>query len=245
MTTIVKLGGSIITDKTEYRRFMKHDTEKVVSVLSSLGDNLVLVHGGGSYGHIKAMEYGIPGPVSERSRKGFSLIHCDMLRLNAEVSEILISNDYKFISLPPASFIFGRTRSYSAFRKYFERGFMPVTFGDVYVKSDTEYDIYSGDTLVYDLARIFTPDRVIFLSDVDGIFNRNPKLYSGARLLSRLDEDATFQPSAIDVTGGIGRKLEIMKKVRRYAKSVYLINGLKPERLRMLDSPDLIGTVIK
>ena len=245
MTTIVKLGGSIITDKTEYRRFMKHDTEKVVSVLSSLGEDLVLVHGGGSYGHIKAREYGIPGPINERSRKGFSLIHCDMLRLNAEVSEILISNDYKFISLPPASFIFGRTRSYSAFRKYFERGFMPVTFGDVYVKSDTEYDIYSGDTLVYDLARIFTPDRVIFLSDVDGIFNRNPKLYSDARLLSRLDEDATFQPSAIDVTGGIGRKLEIMKKVRRYAKSVYLINGLKPERLRMLDSPDLIGTVIK
>ena len=245
MTTIVKLGGSIITDKTEYHRFMKQATERAVSMLSSLGDNLVLVHGGGSYGHIKAREYGIPGPVSERSTKGFSLIHCDMLSLNAEVSEILFSHDYRFISLPPAGFIFGRTRSYSVFRKYFERGFMPVTFGDVYVKSDTEYAIYSVDTLVYDLARIFTPDRVIFLSDVDGIFNRNPKLYSDARLLSRLDDDATFQPSTIDVTGGIGRKLEIMKKVRRYAKSVYLINGLKPERLRMLDSPDLIGTVIK
>ena len=245
MTTIVKLGGSIITDKTEYHRFMKQATERAVSMLSSLGDNLVLVHGGGSYGHIKAREYGIPGPVSEMSTKGFSLIHCDMLSLNAEVSEILFSHDYRFISLPPAGFIFGRTRSYSVFRKYFERGFMPVTFGDVYVKSDTEYGIYSGDTLVYDLARIFTPDRVIFLSDVDGIFNRNPKLYSDARLLSRLDDDATFQPSTIDVTGGIGRKLEIMKKVRRYTKSVYLINGLKPERLRMLDSPDLIGTVIK
>ncbi|MCL4358715.1 MAG: isopentenyl phosphate kinase [Candidatus Thermoplasmatota archaeon] len=245
MTTIVKLGGSIITDKTQYRRFMKQDTEKAVSMLSSLGDDLVLVHGGGSYGHIKAREYGIPGPINERSRKGFSLIHCDMLRLNGEVSEILISHDYRFISLPPAAFIFGRTRSYSAFMKYFESGIMPVTFGDVYVKSDTEYGIYSGDTLVYDLARIFMPERVIFLSDVDGIFNRNPKLYSDAKLLSRLDEDATFQPTAIDVTGGIARKLEIMKKVRKYAKSVYLINGLKPERLRMLDSPDLIGTVIK
>ncbi|OWP56525.1 MAG: kinase [Thermoplasmatales archaeon B_DKE] len=245
MTTIVKLGGSIITDKTQYRKFRKPESERVIAMLHSLHDDLILVHGGGSYGHIKAKEYGIPGPVSERSGIGFSLIHCDMLRLNSEVSDLLLSQNFKFVSIPPANIIFGKSRSFSGFRKYLEAGFIPVTFGDVYVRNRSEYGIYSGDTLVYDLSRIFQPERVVFVSDVDGIFDKNPKIYSDAKLLTDLNESASFQSQVTDVTGGIGRKLEVMKKVKKYAKSVYLINGLKPERLGMLDSPDLIGTVIQ
>jgi isopentenyl phosphate kinase len=245
MTVIVKLGGSLITDKGRYRTFRKAETEAVISKLLIMGKEIVLVHGGGSFGHIKAKEYGIPGPVNRKSREGFAVIHRDMLALNQEVTGGLIERGFNPVSIPPANFIFKRSKALSSFRNYMNSGFMPVTFGDVYVKSDSEFGIYSGDNLVLDLARIVMPELVIFISDVDGIYDRNPKIFPDAKLLDNPEEGATFQSSVPDVTGGIQNKLAIMKKVRKYSKSVYLINGLKPERLLELDSQRFIGTVIR
>lgn len=245
MTLIVKLGGSLITNKSKYRTFRSAETDSVISYLAQLEKEIVIVHGGGSYGHIKAEEYGIPGLINENTRNGFALIHHDMLSLNQEVSKLLLAHGFRPVPIAPANFIFGDSSNFSIFREYAKKGFMPVTFGDVYLKSDTEYGIYSGDTLVLDLAKIFHPEKVIFLSDVDGIYDRNPKLFSDAKLLDNPEEAASFESSVADVTGGIKRKLGIMKEVRNYAKSVHLMNGLHPERLLMLDSPDFIGTVIK
>ncbi|MEM0155395.1 MAG: isopentenyl phosphate kinase [Thermoplasmataceae archaeon] len=245
MTVIVKLGGSLITDKGRYRTFRRAETEAVISNLLSFREEIVLVHGGGSFGHIKAKEYGIPGQINEKSKKGFSVIHHDMLSLNQEVSGLFIDRGFLPVSVPPANFLFKRSKALSSFRNYMDRGFMPVTFGDVYVKNEREFGIYSGDTLVLDLARIFLPDRVIFISDVDGIYDKNPKIFPEAKLLDNPEDGASFQFSVPDVTGGIQNKFAVMKKVRKYSKSVYLINGLKPERLLDLDSQRFIGTVIR
>jgi Predicted archaeal kinase len=47
---IIKIGGSLITDKSEYRRFLPERAKEIVEILLKI-DDLVLVHGGGSFGH--------------------------------------------------------------------------------------------------------------------------------------------------------------------------------------------------
>ena len=58
---IVKLGGSVITDKSRYRTFRREITKEIIDVISEFEEELILVHGGGSFGHIMAKRYGFPG----------------------------------------------------------------------------------------------------------------------------------------------------------------------------------------
>lgn len=53
---IVKLGGSVITDKAEYRRFRADTVARLASEIASSGERVIVVHGAGSFGHILAKE---------------------------------------------------------------------------------------------------------------------------------------------------------------------------------------------
>ncbi|AAT43082.1 isopentenyl phosphate kinase [Picrophilus oshimae] len=240
---IVKLGGSVITDKSYYRKFRSGAVKKISKVLSDFND-IIIVHGGGSFGHIKAKEYGLPGKISVKTLSGMNVVHNDMLELNVKVSRILNENGIFNISIPiPAISRNGRI-DYTSFIEYIKAGITPVSFGDIYVKNGT-IGIYSGDNIVYDLSFIYKPDTVVFMSNVDGIFDKNPEIYKDARLLRNPDIELNFESKYNDVTGGMKSKLDIMKRIARLGVKVYLINGNYPERIYDLNNDDFIGSVIE
>lgn len=241
---IVKMGGSVITDKSKYRTFRKDTTDNIIRILKDIKEDIVLVHGGGSFGHIKANEYGIPGPVNDNTRYGFSVIHHDMMHLNYLVASALLDFEIPSVSVPPSSIISGESRNYSIVSDYLEYGITPVTFGDVYLKDRDNFGIYSGDDLVLDLSQILKPRLVVFMTDVDGLYNKNPNLYKDAELLATSDDSARFQNHLIDVTGGIESKYRKMKKISETVGEVYLMNGFKPERIHDIGTGNFIGTVI-
>ena len=49
---IIKLGGSIITDKTDYRKFNKDVVARLCKEIKESGQKVIIVHGAGSFGHI-------------------------------------------------------------------------------------------------------------------------------------------------------------------------------------------------
>ena len=57
----IKLGGSFITDKSNYRTFRKYETERALKGIIKFGEPFVLVHGAGSFGHILCRQSGFPG----------------------------------------------------------------------------------------------------------------------------------------------------------------------------------------
>ncbi|MGC8608302.1 MAG: isopentenyl phosphate kinase [Thermoplasmata archaeon] len=242
---IIKLGGSVITDKKAYRKFRPDITNSIIQYIMKLNERIILVHGGGSFGHIKSHEYGLPGPANERSRIGFSIVHRDMAELNNLVSSIAIGMGMPIISVPISSIYCCGKIDYSTMEEYAESGFVPASYGDVYIKDRNTYGIYSGDDIVLDLARIFRPDRVMFLTDVDGIYDRDPKKYADAKLLHSLNESFTLGIVENDVTGGIKNKMKAMHSISEFCNSVYLMNGFHPERMMDAGSEKFIGTVIR
>ena len=228
---IIKLGGSIITDKSRYKTFRKRITEHIIKELADMDETMIVVHGGGSFGHIMAREYELPGGITEKRRIGAAIIHNDMVELNQMVTSILIENGISAVSIPPSSYILGNRRDYDIFDAYLDAGMTPVSFGDVYLMGGNEFGIYSGDQIMLDLSERLRPERAIFVSDVDGLYDKNPKLHKDARLLRSIYDDATFELSAADVTGGIKRKIETMKKMKEFVPERYMLNGAKPERL--------------
>jgi len=53
---LIKLGGSIITGKAEYRAFNKDTVSRLADEISRSDKDVIIVHGAGSFGHIIAKE---------------------------------------------------------------------------------------------------------------------------------------------------------------------------------------------
>lgn len=243
---LVKLGGSVVTIKGRYRYFRLKATQEIIKELKRKDEPFVLVHGGGSYGHIKAKEYGIPGEITDKRKMGYSVVHRDMVDLNRRITGILIGAGIRAVGIPPAVFG-GRLEKISgSISEYLAEGFTPVSFGDVYVNREkTRFEIVSGDDLMLELARMLKPSSVYFLTDVDGIYDRNPKMYSNAVLLKELKDNASFEHVGTDVTGGMLKKANTAEDIAKLGITVYVLNGNVPSRLNRIDSKDFIGTVIR
>lgn len=243
---LVKLGGSVITLKGRYRYYRPKAVHEIIKELKRKGDPFVVVHGGGSFGHIKAKEYGIPGEITESRKMGYSVIHRDMVDLNQRVMNSLIESGIRGVGIPPSVFNGNLQEISKSIKEHLDAGLFPVTFGDVYINHpDKRFDIVSGDDLVLELTRKLKPSEVYFLTDVDGIYDRNPKKHRDAFLLRELNDSATFENIGIDVTGGMLKKANTVKDIAKLGSTVYVLNGNVPSRLNRIHSKDFIGTVVK
>jgi isopentenyl phosphate kinase len=240
---VVKLGGSVITDKASYKQFNESAVINIVKTLKEMNKEMIVVHGGGSFGHIKAKEFGLPGSVSKKTMEGMNIVHNDMVELNLKLSKVLQNNSIYNISLPVSSLVYDNRKNYNIFSKYLNLGITPVSYGDVYIHGN-EIGIYSGDNIAYDISRILHPEFVVFFSDVDGIFDKNPKTHTDAKLLKTISNNFQYDNNGIDVTGGIINKYKKMKAISNLGMPVYLINGLHPERIYNIGKNNFTGTVV-
>jgi len=256
---IIKLGGSVISDKNNPYSFNREAVKVIAEEIAQFypEESFILVHGGGSFGHPNAREYkireGLMGDV-KRKRIGFSKTHQAMLKLNDLTIEVFLEKGLPAYSVSSSSIfliengdiIYG---DLEILRKLLEKGLIPVLFGDTAVALDKGIDILSGDQIVSYLAKMLKPSKVIFLMDVDGIYDKNPK-EKGAKLITELTKEGiehlleSSESAGIDVTGGIGNKLKKALEIAHYS-DVYFINGKVKGNLTKVLQGKNPGTVIK
>lgn len=262
---LIKLGGSVITDKKKLYSFRDETAHKLINEIKESGKDFVLVHGAGSYGHIIADKYKLQNGFLEKEQlKGFARVHEDVRKLNLKVLEIMRECGINPMSIPPCSILICEHKKIIDFNSgLFEAcrtiGLTPVTFGDVVFDSKLGYCICSGDALMLQLANVFHPEKVVFVADVDGIFDKNPNAHKDAKLMEHVDRKAADDlkkheadcPSCKknvgeDATGGILRKLEIMLQISQLGVESIILNGLQPSRLKeCLIGKEVIGTIVK
>lgn len=109
-----------------------------------------------------------------------------------------------------------------------------MTHGDLVPDEETGLSVCSGDALVGWLAESLGASRVVFATDVDGVYDRPPG-ESGARLLEVLGPADRPEGGGIegraDVTGAMAGKLVIMRRLAGAGREVLVVNGLVSGRL--------------
>ncbi len=250
---LVKLGGSVITDKAKVTTLRRTNLVRLAGEIAASGQEVIVVHGAGSFGHIKARKHRLQeGYVDDAQLPAVSEVQRDVRTLNLAVVDALRRAGLRAISLPPSAIARlddGALRSLDidVFRRYRDLGFTPVTFGDVVLDARRWFAICSGDLLMLALAEAFRPEAAIFVADVDGVFTADPKRAKGAKLLP------TVGPGTIgaidtaaetdDVTGGLAGKLERMIAIAGFTERCQLVNGLKKGRLlAALRGQRVVGT---
>ncbi|MCA1796569.1 MAG: glutamate 5-kinase [Desulfuromonadaceae bacterium] len=105
-----------------------------------------------------------------------------------------------------------------------------------------------NDNLSSMVASLVEANLLLILSDVDGLFDKDPGKYPDASLLHEVEhitpeiEVMAGESASTSGTGGMATKLKAAKRATRYGIATAIINGLKPENLSRFFAGEDIGT---
>ncbi len=216
-------------------------------VLAKLGDSLIIVHGGGSFGHYWSVKYDMHTKPELYDSRGISVVHESMVALNQIVVKSMSDAGLVPYGISPISLFEDGKENVTKFNELVEftrRGIVPVIFGDVVHISEGRFSIVSGDSLMTRIATHLLPSRVIFTVNVDGIYEdmKNKKL---VKVLNFPINEISLMDSTIDVTGGMGRKISEAFEIARLGIDVNIVNGLDANRVfDILRGVEAMGTII-
>ncbi|MFQ6117988.1 MAG: isopentenyl phosphate kinase [Candidatus Bipolaricaulia bacterium] len=266
----LKLGGSLITDKSKRERareeIIRRAAQEVKMALQQdEGLQLVLGHGSGSFGHFVAERYGTQrGIIDERSWWGYAETGATAARLNRLVTDLFLAQGVPVVSLQPSASARCRDGELvhlgiAPLRQLLSHRLVPLVYGDVALDEARGCTIISTEQIFAYLAHHLKPAWIVLAGDVEGVFTADPKLHPEAQLIpeitpqniaqveGQLAESESERPSA-DVTGGMLTKVRIMYTLvqRQPGLEVRLISGRRPGLIRraLLETDFTAGTII-
>ena len=235
----LKLGGSLITDKTKpYTPLLDVMDELAFQIKIALQTNsklrLILGHGAGSFGHVPASEYrtrdGLPPrstPLVHRGRdetqenywQGFAEVWYQASRLNRHVMEALHKAEVRAISLPPSSSVISSDGRVSVWdttpiRMALASGIVPVIFGDTVFDEVRGGTILSTEDLFMYLTEALHPDRILLAGLEAAVWEDFPTRTRKVKKITPASFDeikaGVGKSAAADVTGGMESKVRQM-----------------------------------
>jgi len=228
---LIKLGGSIITNKKKPLSAKRKTIDNIVSSFRKINEDFVVVHGGGSYGHYWSVKYNMHTKPKKYDLKGVSIVKNSMIELNTIILDSFLKNKLNPYCLPPTDFVMGNKpikKKILEIKKIANSGLIPITYGDALWYGNKKSYILSGDKIMSLLARVLRPRLSIFVLNEDGLYSdiKTKKLIYDFK-----DEKIFIKKTLMDVTGGMTRKVAEALIISKMGLKVFFVNGNKPERI--------------
>lgn len=245
---IIKLGGSVVTYKNRSRPTIRrivinHLSEQISALYKSDKYQIIIVHGTGSFGHLIAKKHNLVQSIKNAKKRMLcSIAAAKIAQLNLLIISSLQKNSVPAISIPPHAFITqsqGKIMNFDVnlIKKLLDSNGVPILYGDFVFDHTQGYSIISSDIITAYLAKNLGAEQIIFLSDVDGIFDSDPKTNKKAKIIPEITNKNLKQvlkgltsSNGHDVTGQMKGKIMAIKNTLPYMP-VLLVNGLKQRNL--------------
>jgi len=270
----LKLGGSLITDKTQpYTPLLDMMDDLALQIATTLQAQpnlrLVIGHGAGSFGHVAASEYKTragyprPSPLAHRERdqneenywEGFAEVWYQASTLNRYVMKALHKANVRAISLPPSSSVIASEGKVSVWettpiRMALSSRIVPVIFGDVVFDEIRGGTILSTEDLFMHLARALSPERILLAGLESAVWQDFP---ARTKKLEKITPQIFDQISAgigkaegADVTGGMESKVRQMLELieNNSELTIQIFSGTEPGNIVRALTGETLGTVI-
>jgi isopentenyl phosphate kinase len=253
---ILKLGGSVITKKDEPMTPNMENIQRLAREIKVCkAKKLVIIHGGGSYGHPLAKKHNLTNGYENKNQlQGFIKTHQAMLILNTIITKALNEAGILTIAIAPNSFLITSNNKIEKINtkvlsRYVEMEIVPVLYGDPVLDHKKGFTILSGDQLAVVLAKKLYAERIVFGVDVDGVFTSDPKMDKDSKLINLLNindfEEKISVKGALptDVTGGMLTKIREASEAVKSGIEVILVNANKEKRVeKALIGKEVRGT---
>ena len=254
---VVKVGTSTLTNELGNSNLRTMDKlAMVLSDIQNLGNEVILVSSGAIA--VGANRLNLPEkPKSMRMKQAAAAVgQCSLMFLydkffeeyDKTVAQILlnaedITQEEKKENLT------------NTFNALLEQGVIPIVNENdsvSYTEIESEERLFSdNDVLSAVVAVLCQADQLVIMSDIDGFFDKDPRLYKDARLINRI---RTIDSSVYELAGGAGSrrgtggmrtKLQAADLATAQGIDTIVINGKNPEALYDLVKGVEVGTLFE
>jgi len=259
----LKLGGSLITDKTKPETIREDVLHRVAQEIATAKRGnpqlrLVLGHGSGSFGHVAAAQYGTrQGVQSGADWYGFTAVSDAALRLNRAVTNALFQAGISAISLSPSASAVctnGRlhTLNTHTMQQALAHDLVPVIHGDVAFDTAIGSTIVSTEEVMVCLAPTLKPNWLLLAGETDGVYDLQKQTipHISQQNLPEIQR-ALGGSRGTDVTGGMASKVASMLALTQAQEGlrVRVFSGLQSGNVQQLlqnqsTAKQAIGTVL-
>lgn len=228
--TIIKIGGSVVTDKNSATPKINLKNLKIIAKqLKNFKLPYVLIHGAGSFGHPIVKKSKIDKGIKNKNQLiAFAETQRLQNQLNFLVCKEMIKKGIPAIPCQPSSHAIlkkGRLTNFSAeaIKGMISIGLVPVCYGVPAFDKNQGCAILSGDQIAPYLALKLGAKKIIEAGDVQGICTRDPKKNKDAAIIEKINqknfketEKCLSGSLTTDVTGGMRQKyLELAETARK------------------------------
>lgn len=259
MITLIKLGGSLVTDKRIENSFRESVMTRIAAELRTVMDadptlRIVVGHGSGSFGHVAAKRHNtIAGVRLPAEWRGFAEVGLVASELNYLVARALYTAQIPVVRLQPSASARAADgelieMALHPLRSALEHGLTPLVYGDVALDDVRGGTIISTEKIFFYLARNLPVTQILLLGEVDGVYDPTGAVipHITPANLSAV-ESALAGSSGVDVTGGMESKVRDMVALAQTVPNlaIRIISGLQPGLLRavLVDGVSM-GTLI-
>jgi len=256
MITLLKLGGSVLTDKskpyTARHDEIKRLAKEVREAMEKEPDmKLIIGNGGGSFPHQPAKA----GNLKEGIKDAWQLEHLVETQraaseLNHLLVETLIAEGVPAFAFQPSSAGYTESRKIKEFNMHgihelLKLGAVPVVHGDVMLDLAQGCSIASTESIFAFLSKEMKTRRIVIGTNVEGVLDSGGKVFS--HITNKNFESMKHHlggSAATDVTGGMLHKVESMLELSALGHEVFIVNATVPGNVKRALLGEWIGTKI-
>ena len=250
---VIKLGTSTITHKTG--RLNIRRVEQLVKNLADLqnaGHELIIVSSGALGLGMAKLGFSEKPKDTPPKQACAAVGQCELMYLydnlfsnySLNVAQMLLT---KYILLE------GRTENVqNALEKIIEHGVIPiVNENDTVAIDELELEVGENDSLAATVATLANADLLVIMSDIDGLYDSDPRQNSDAKLIPvvyEIDDKIRALAGGAGTrlgTGGMITKISAAEIANEHGIDMVIVNGKNPDNLYYLFENVEIGTLFK
>ncbi|MBR6726947.1 MAG: glutamate 5-kinase [Clostridia bacterium] len=245
---VIKIGSSTLTHEEGHLNLRRIETlAKVLSDLKNAGHEVILVSSGAVSAGVAKMNTRRPINVAEKQAMA-AVGQSELMKLYSRffsdyghtVAQILLTKDV----IDNAA---RRRAAEDTFGTLLGLGCIPIVNENDSVSTEG-LNFGGNDTLSAYVALVCHADLLINLSDIDGLYDSDPRRNPDAKLISRVDGvDERILAMAGGAgtnrgTGGMATKLQAARIVLEQGIPMFILNGKDPDILYRLLDGEHVGT---
>jgi len=196
--TILKLGGSLLTDKSKPYSLRKDKLNAVVREIKEcidlgLIEELVIIHGVGSYGHPPVLKYLLHRGFKSEDQ----LIHLSETQAIVNDYRNMIVKSFLEMEIPinlmhASSIVVGNKMriveyNFKPLTGFLALGMIPLIGGDMMFDETMGFSVCGGDQLAVIISYELKASHLIFATDVPGVYDKDPKKETKAILFKSIN----------------------------------------------------------
>ena len=230
---VIKIGSSLLVDNDKkIRKKWLTSFAKDIKKLNSKNRRVIIVSSGAIALGCKKMNYKNKKLKLDKSQAIASIGQIELMNLFSETfSKFKLNISQILLTLDDTE---ERRRSINAkrtFENLFSLNYIPiVNENDTIATSEIKYG--DNDRLASRVSQITNADTLILLSDVDGLFTKNPKIFKDAKLIKKIEnidkdiKDINIKGVTEFGKGGMNTKIEAAKICNLSGCNMIIANGL-------------------